>query len=66
MKEEPQKLEPIVLETRDYLDFIFESVEKYLSFEIEIASKFDLKETTLPQVPIVIPSFNLGFSVKVE
>ena len=31
-----------------------------------MASQFDLKETTLPQVPIVIPNFNLGFSVKVE
>lgn len=66
MKEQPQKLEPIVLENNDYLDFILETVEKYLSFDIEVLSKFDLKETVLPQAPITIPNFNLGFSVKVE
>lgn len=59
-------LEPIVIRNEEPLDFILETFEKYLSFDIEVVSEFNLQETVLPNNPVPTPNFNMGFRVKFE
>ena len=39
--------------------------EKYLVFDIEVNDKFEVKETQLPNEPVIITNFNQGFTVKI-